>query len=111
MKLLLDENLPRKLRFRLIAEHKVFSVQEMGWTSFQNGHLLRLMLEHGFEALLTVDKGLQFQQNWLHYPLPVIVLQAPKNDYDSLLPLVPALRQLLAQPDLAGGVHVVELKA
>ncbi|HEX8427734.1 DUF5615 family PIN-like protein [Hymenobacter sp.] len=108
MKLLLDENLPRKLRFRSIAEHQVFSVQEMGWTSYQNGELLKLMQEHGFEALLTVDKGLQFQQNWQEYPLPVIILQAAKNDYDTLFPLVSALRQLLAQLDLAGGVHVVK---
>ena len=60
-------------------------------------------------VFLTVGKGLQFQQNWQQYSIPVIVLSARKNDYDTLLPLMPALRQLLAWPDLAGGVHVIQL--
>ncbi|CAN5252494.1 hypothetical protein BH09BAC5_BH09BAC5_06050 [soil metagenome] len=32
MKLLLDENVPRKLKFE-IPGHEVFTVQEMGWAS------------------------------------------------------------------------------
>jgi hypothetical protein len=36
MKLLLDEDLPSKLRYRLRPEHDV-SVQDMGWRGKKNG--------------------------------------------------------------------------
>ncbi|MCY7353407.1 MAG: DUF5615 family PIN-like protein [Cytophagaceae bacterium] len=62
MKVLLDENLPRKLKFRL-APHEVFTVREMGWTGQKNGRLLKLMHKSGFQLLITADENLSFQQN------------------------------------------------
>ena len=35
----------------------------MGWTSKRNGELLQLMVAARFDALLTVDQSLEFQQN------------------------------------------------
>lgn len=43
MKLLLDENLPRKLK-SLLPEHKVYTVSEMNWAGKKNGELLSLMI-------------------------------------------------------------------
>lgn len=62
MKVLLDENLPRKLKFRL-APHEVFTVGEMKWSGQKNGRLLKLMEDSGFQALIAADKNLSFQQN------------------------------------------------
>ena len=59
MKLLLDEDLPKKLRHRLRPEHEAVSVQDMGWRGKKNGELLRLMEDFGFQALLTGDKQMQ----------------------------------------------------
>jgi hypothetical protein len=39
-------------------------VQEKGWNGKSNGELLHLMLSDGFDALITVDKKLQHQQNF-----------------------------------------------
>lgn len=60
MKLLLDENLPKKLK-KDLSIHEVYTVHDMGWNSKKNGELLKLMLNKGFDVLLTFDKNLQFQ--------------------------------------------------
>lgn len=108
MKLLLDEDLPSKLRYRLRPEHDAVSVQDMGWRGKKNGELLRLMETVGIQALLTGDKQMQNQQNWRNYPLPVLVFDAAGDQYDDYNALVPQVKALLAQPGLAGGVHVVQ---
>jgi hypothetical protein len=62
MRLLLDECVPRPLKRDLVA-HDVWHVVDMGWSSKHNGELLQLMVAEGFDALLTVDQNLDFQQN------------------------------------------------
>lgn len=107
MKLLLDEDLPTKLRYRLRPEHEAISVRDMLWQGKKNGELLRLMEEFGFQALLTGDKQMRHQQNWRNYLLPVLVLNAASDQYDDYNVLVPRVKDLLAQAGLAGGVHII----
>ena len=78
MRLLLDENLPKRLKADF-PNHQVFTVAEQQWTGKKNGELLKLMLENDFAALLTFDKNLQHQQNFQKFPLTVFVLTAPNN--------------------------------
>ncbi len=93
MKLLLYENLPKKLK-RDLSEHEIHTVSDKGWSGKNNGELLRSMPDEGFDALLTFDKNLQFQQNFTRYPISVLVLNAPDNSYVSLEPLPLILKQL-----------------
>lgn len=60
MKLLLDENLPKKLKSDF-PKHEVFTVRDMNWNGKKNGELMLLMLENTFDAFVTFDKNLQFQ--------------------------------------------------
>ncbi|MEX1132863.1 MAG: DUF5615 family PIN-like protein [Flavobacteriales bacterium] len=90
MKLLLDENLPKRLKQDLAA-HEVFTVRDMGWNGLGNGALLQRMKEHGSHALLTFDKNLRYQQNFARYDLPVLVLDAEDNTYLSMAPLMPMI--------------------
>lgn len=69
---LLDENLPRKLR-RELPEFVVRTVQEEGWTSFRNGELLS-RAQGTFDVLLTGDRRLQFQQNVARFDIGVVVI-------------------------------------
>ena len=62
-----------------------------------NGVLLAQARE-SFEVFVTVDQNLQFQQNLLALPLPVVVLAAPDNRFETLAPYGPTLLGLLAQP-------------
>jgi predicted nuclease of predicted toxin-antitoxin system len=82
MKLLLDENLPIKLKYRFLEkEIETFTVADMKWNSKSNGELLKLMIENGFTHLVTLDNNLSFQQNFIKYPIPVIVIISPSNNY------------------------------
>jgi hypothetical protein len=90
MKLLLDENLPHDFRHELPG-HQVFTAKYMRFDGLENGVLLSHAAAAGFDALLTKDANLQYQQNLVHLPLAVVVIHAPSNDIDDLRPLVPAL--------------------
>ena len=94
MRLLLDESLPRPLRDLLVG-HDVRTVAEIGWTSFSNGVLLRQAAVE-FDALLTADRNIEFQQNLTTLPIAVVVLIADSNWLESLEPVVPKLLQILA---------------
>jgi predicted nuclease of predicted toxin-antitoxin system len=107
MKLLLDENLPKKLK-NDFPEHEVYTVREKGWNGKTNGELLKLMLAAEFDALLTFDKNLQHQQNFKKYTLTVFVLSASDNTYLTLQKLVPRILALLSTP-LPGGPLEISL--
>ena len=63
MKILLDENLPRKLKARFGPEFEVKTVRDMGWLGKKNGELLGLLVLNGFDVFVTIDKNLRHQQN------------------------------------------------
>lgn len=63
MKLLLDENLPKRLK-NDFPDHEIHTVRDKGWNGIKNGLLLELLISEGFNALLTFDKNLQHQQNF-----------------------------------------------
>jgi hypothetical protein len=90
MLLLLDECVPRPLRRDLVG-HDVRHVVDMGWSSKRNGELLRLMVAERFDALLTVDQNLEFQQNLRASGIGVVVVLAKTNRIKELRPLVPQI--------------------
>lgn len=89
MKILLDESLPRKLKYEFESVHIVLSVKEQGWLGKKNGELLRLMSDNGFELFITVDKHLAYQQNLNSYPTTIVILRAKNNRRQTLSPLIP----------------------
>jgi predicted nuclease of predicted toxin-antitoxin system len=94
MKLLLDENLPHQLRHELPG-HDCFIVAYMGWGGIENGNLLALAASNGFEALLTKDANLEYEQNMTRLPISVVVIVAPSNDIEDIRPLLPTLLSAL----------------
>jgi hypothetical protein len=95
MKILLDENIPIKLRVDFGTEHEVYSVVFMEWSGKKNGELLGLMIYHGFDALVTLDKNITFQQNIEKFPIRYFVLDAPENRISTLQPYIAALNDFL----------------
>ncbi len=94
MRLLLDENLPKRLKQDL-KEQEVYTAADKGWTGISNGKLLGLLTQNKFDALLTFDKNLQYQQNFTKYTITVIVLNAPDNSYSTLKELVQKIKDVL----------------
>ena len=62
MRILLDHNTPAPLRYWLLG-HQVETAYERGWSELTNGDLLRMAKEAGFDAMITTDKGIRYQQN------------------------------------------------
>ncbi len=96
MRLLLDESVPRPLRTSFPTAYEVRTVPQMGWAGTENGALLGLAPDGGFDALITVDRGIAHQQNWDDLPLPVIIMLAVSNRPDDLRPLVPKVIGVLS---------------
>ena len=94
MRILLDECVSRPLR-RELAGHEVRTVVEMGWAGKRNGELLRLLTAEHFAVFLTTDQNLRYQQNLHGLQVAVVVLVAPTNRLDDLVPLMPMVRAVL----------------
>lgn len=105
MTILLDENVHVKLRFRL-SGHDVMTVRDMGWSGKQNGELMQLMGNGLFDVIITLDKGFEHQQNFAKYPIPVLVLNVHRSDYEFLLPLVDKIKAILLM-ELPHGVTII----
>jgi hypothetical protein len=90
MKILLDECVPRPLKFDFTG-HDVSNVTEMKWSGFKNGKLLKLAVEAGFEIFVTADQNLQYQQNLQNYKIGIIVLVAKSNKMEELKVLIPLI--------------------
>ena len=95
MRILLDECVPQPLRHEFPG-HDVFTVGFMGWAGKKNGELLQLMLPEKFDVFVTIDKNLIYQQNLRAAQVAVLLLNAPPNKLQDLLPLMPAAQTALA---------------
>ena len=94
MRVLLDENVPHRLRHRLKPPHEVSTVQDEGWTSIQNGALLAAA-DSRFDVLITFDSNLEYQQDLTGKSISVLVIRTRSNTYKSLTPLLPLILEAL----------------
>ncbi len=85
MKLLLDECIPQPLK-KAFPTCVVETVASMGWAGKKDKELLVLASEI-FDAFITVDQNLRYQQNLQHFNISIIVLSAKTNHVKDLLPL------------------------
>src|SRR5262245_49356837 len=104
MNVLLDECLPRKLKYDLPG-HTVSTVPEMGWAGTKNGALLRLA-ETDFEVFITADQNVEYQQNLRSTVLGIMVLVASNNRLDTLRPLMPKVVLALAAIQPGDLIHI-----
>lgn len=104
MRVLLDESLPHDLRYSF-PDHVAVTVTYMGWARKENGDLLDLA-EASFDVLLTVDRGLPFQQNIAKRKIAVIVLVVRDNQLETLERLLPGVEAALERIKPEEVVHI-----
>ena len=75
MRVLLDENVDRRLRSFFDSSLDVVTVTEQGWSGMKNGELLSVAGQK-FEILVTMDRNMQYQQNLASYDLAVVLILA-----------------------------------
>ncbi|HLJ27158.1 MAG TPA: DUF5615 family PIN-like protein [Candidatus Angelobacter sp.] len=89
MKLLLDECLPRKLKFAFSDYgHECHTVGEAGFSSKENGELLALA-EGIFDVLITIDKNIRYQQSMRGRNIAILIIRTPSNDISDIQPRLP----------------------
>jgi len=104
VKVLLDHCVPRRFG-RLLMGHQIRTAFEMGWSGLSNGVLLA-QARPQFDAFLTVDQNVQFQQNLATLPLPIAMIVAPNNRFETLAPYAPAVLDWLGRPLLCELVRI-----
>ncbi|MGH7795632.1 MAG: hypothetical protein ACREQ2_12160 [Candidatus Binatia bacterium] len=67
----------------------------MGWSGIKNGPLLHRAAQE-FDTFLTVDQGIEYQQNPVELALAINVMVATSNDIDDLRPLMPRVQETLS---------------
>lgn len=75
MKVLLDENLDRRLRNNLGA-HELSTARYKGWSGLKNGKLLQAAEDYGFDVFLAGDQTLRYEQDMTGRKLAIIVLSS-----------------------------------
>ena len=94
MRVLLDENLPHILRQLFENPTEVITVSYRGWTGKENGELLRLAADE-FDAFITMDGSIPYQQNLESIQIGIILLKADSNRDEDLAPLIPQVNSIL----------------
>ena len=76
MNILFDQGTPAPLR-KCLAPHRVSTAFEMEWAKLENGDLLSAA-EKVFDAFISTDKNLRYQQN-LRWPIILAIVILPRQ--------------------------------
>jgi len=95
MKILLDECVPKAIKQSLSVEgHQCTTVPEAGFAGKTNGELPRLAAG-GFEAFVTLDKGVRFQQDLKTQKIGIVLIRAKSSRVNDILPHIRACLEAL----------------
>jgi predicted nuclease of predicted toxin-antitoxin system len=106
MKILLDEQLPVKLKYRFKPEIEISTVRDENWLGKKNGELIALAIEGGFTIFITNDQNLSFQQKLTQFKILFININQPVNRYESILPAIQVIKQWLSKNETNIGLMI-----
>ena len=86
MRILIDECMDERFR-NALPGHDCQTARYAGLAGLENGELLTAAETAGFQVFLTVDQGIEYQQNLSNRKLAIIILCAKSNRLKDLLPL------------------------
>lgn len=89
MRILIDECMDERFRNSLTG-HDCQTARYAGLAGLKNGDLLKAAEVARFDVFLTVDQGIEYQQNLTGRKLAIIIFRPKSNRLHDLLQLVPA---------------------
>jgi hypothetical protein len=89
MRILIDECIDERFRKSLIG-HDCQTARYAGLAGLKNGDLLKAAEAGKFDVFLTVDQGIEYQQNLTGRQIAIIIFRTKSNRLRDLLQLVPA---------------------
>jgi len=101
VRILFDQGTPVPLR-RALAGHLVATAYELGWSTLLDGPLLVAAEQAGYEAFITTDQQLKYQQQLAGRRLAILVLGS--TSWPRIAPHAEAIRQLVDRL-VAGAYH------
>ncbi len=96
MRVLLDENVDRRLRPLFDNAFEVITVIEHGWGGLTNGELLNAA-QHEFDVLVTMDRNMPHQQNLSSYSLGIVLITARSNKRQDIEPAMPDVNRAVQE--------------
>jgi len=74
LRILFDKNVPVGVR-HFLTQHEVFTFATLQWhPQLENGELLQLAEESGFDVMITCDQNIKYQQNLAGRRLALVIL-------------------------------------
>lgn len=104
MRILIDECVDPRLK-AAFPDHATKTVFEMGWSEMKNGDLLA-RAQGQFDVFITIDKGIEFQQDIPRLGLGIVVVSVPKNRIEYYRPLLPEIQNALNSVRPGQVIHV-----
>jgi uncharacterized protein DUF5615 len=101
VKVLLDEMLPIGVH-EFLPSHEVYSAAYAGLAGISNGEMIRRAIDAGFHVIVTLDRGIHYQQNLERPGISFVLI--PHNDVDRIRPYADDLR--LAVDEAAAGTII-----
>lgn len=89
MRILIDECIDEPFR-NSFPGHDCQTARYAGLAGLENGELLKAAETAKFDVFLTVDQGLEYQQNLAGRKIAILIFRTKSNRLKNLLPLVPA---------------------
>ena len=89
MRILIDECIDERFR-NSFPGHDCQTARYAGPAGLSNGELLRGAETANFDVLLTVDQGVEYQQNLTARKFAIVIFRTRAIRLKDLLPLVPA---------------------
>jgi len=94
MRILIDECIDERFRNSLPG-HQCQTVRYAGLAGLKNGDLLEAAETAKFDVFLTVDQGIEYQQNLSARQIAIVIFRAKSNRLKDLLLLAPAFLERL----------------
>jgi predicted nuclease of predicted toxin-antitoxin system len=94
MRVLFEENIDRRLKQAFDSDFEIVTVTEHGRSGMKNSELLRAA-EAEFDALVTMDKGIEHQQNPSRINLSIVLISARSNRRQDVEPAMPEVNRVL----------------
>lgn len=88
MRVLLDECIDERFR-NYFPDHDCQSAHYAGLAGLKNGDILAAAEKFKFDVFLTVDQGIEYQQNLTGRTIGIIIFRTKSNRLKDLLPHVP----------------------
>ena len=88
MRILIDECIDERFR-NCLPGHHCQTARYAGFAELKNGDLLAAAETSNFDVFLTVDQGIEYQQNLRDRTIAVVVFRAKSNRLKDLLSLLP----------------------